>query len=103
MIYSKVFGSRNAEVIPPVRASLLLVRLQTPIHLRGVTLHTQVSYNVDDTVVKPCTMNSHHLASAALKTALGICVRGAWSRPISLRADVKLAPSKVRPNLFSGD
>jgi len=53
-------------------------------------------------VVKPLT-NSHHLASTVLKTALGISVRGAWSRPISSRADVKLAPSKARPNLFSGD
>jgi hypothetical protein len=30
-------------------------------------------------------------------------VRASWSRPISMRADVKLAPSMARPNLFSGD
>ena len=30
-------------------------------------------------------------------------VRAAWSRPISSRADSKLAPCMVRPNLFSGD
>ena len=29
--------------------------------------------------------------------------RAAWSRPISSRADSKLAPCMVRPNLFSGD
>lgn len=47
--------------------------------------------------------NPHHLATAALKTVLGMSLRGAWSRPISSRADVKLAPSMARPNLFSGD
>jgi hypothetical protein len=47
--------------------------------------------------------NPHHLATAALNTVLGINVRGAWSRSISCRADVKLAPSMARPNLFSGD
>jgi len=30
-------------------------------------------------------------------------VRTAWSRPISSRADSKLAPCMARPNLFSGD
>ena len=30
-------------------------------------------------------------------------VRAAWSRPISSRADSKLAPCMVRPNLFAGD
>ena len=29
--------------------------------------------------------------------------RATWSRPISARADLKFAPSKARPNLFSGD
>lgn len=29
--------------------------------------------------------------------------RAAWSRPISSRADSKLAPCMARPNLFSGD
>jgi hypothetical protein len=29
--------------------------------------------------------------------------RAAWSRPISSRADAKLSPCMVRPNLFSGD
>jgi len=53
--------------------------------------------------VKRRATNSHHLATAALSTVLGMSVRAAWSRPISSRADVKLAPSKARPNLFSGD
>lgn len=57
----------------------------------------------EDTAVKPHTTNPHHLATAVLKTVLGMSVRGAWSRPISSRADVKLAPSMARPNLFSGD
>ena len=30
-------------------------------------------------------------------------VCAAWSRPISSRADCKLAPCMARPNLFSGD
>jgi len=47
--------------------------------------------------------NPHHLATTELKTVLGISVRGAWSRPISSRAESKLAPCMVRPNLFSGD
>lgn len=29
--------------------------------------------------------------------------RTTWSRPISARADSKLAPCMARPNLFSGD
>ena len=33
----------------------------------------------------------------------GFGVRATWSRAISSRADVKLAPCKARPNLFSGD
>lgn len=53
--------------------------------------------------MKPRIVNPHHLATTALKTVLGMSVRGAWSRPISSRADVKLAPSMARPNLFSGD
>jgi len=53
--------------------------------------------------VKPLASHPHHLATAALNTVLGMSVRGASSRPISSRADVKLAPSMARPNLFSGD
>ncbi len=30
-------------------------------------------------------------------------VRAIWSRPISVRADLKLSPYNARPNLFSGD
>jgi hypothetical protein len=30
-------------------------------------------------------------------------LRASWSRPISSRADAKLAPIMARPNLFSGD
>ena len=29
--------------------------------------------------------------------------RHPWSRPVSSRADVRLAPSQARPNLFAGD
>ena len=53
--------------------------------------------------MKPRTSNSHHLATAALSTVLGMSVRGAWSQPISSRAESKLAPCMARPNLFSGD
>ena len=42
--------------------------------------------------------NSMHLSLVS-----GRSVRAAWSRPISARADVKLAPCMARPNLFSGD
>ena len=47
--------------------------------------------------------NAHHLAGAVLETVLGCSVRGAWSRPISSRAQTKLSPYMSRPNLFSGD
>jgi hypothetical protein len=30
-------------------------------------------------------------------------VRYPWSRPVSSRAEVHLAPSQSRPNLFAGD
>lgn len=36
-------------------------------------------------------------------TSAGEAIRAAWSRAISSRADVKLAPCMARPNLFSGD
>ena len=47
--------------------------------------------------------NSHPLVSAVLDTVLGRSVRGAWSQPISSRAQTKLSPYMARPNLFSGD
>jgi hypothetical protein len=47
--------------------------------------------------------NSHPLADAVLNTVLSRSVRGAWSRPISSRAQTKLSPYMARPNLFSGD
>lgn len=31
------------------------------------------------------------------------CFGEPWSRPVSARADTKLAPCMARPNLFSGD
>jgi hypothetical protein len=40
---------------------------------------------------------------AMLGYLLFLNTRNAWSRPISARADVRLAPSQARPNLFSGD
>ena len=43
------------------------------------------------------------VAHAGAPPAGGIDSRAEWSRPISLRADSKLAPSMARPNLFSGD
>ena len=47
--------------------------------------------------------NSQHFAGPMLDTVLGRSVRGAWSRPISSRAQTKLSPYMARPNLFSGD
>jgi len=58
---------------------------------------------MQEMAVKPRSANTHHLATAALSTVLGMSVRGAWSRPISSRAKSKLAPCMARPNLFSGD
>ena len=47
--------------------------------------------------------NSRPLAGVVLNTVLGRSVRGAWSRPISSRAQTRLSPYMARPNLFSGD
>jgi len=52
------------------------------------------------------TSRSHYSVLAivgAFSSAQGRGVRDPWSRPISSRADVKLAPCMARPNLFSGD
>ena len=52
------------------------------------------------------TSRSHHsmLVFIGVFTLMqGGGVRDPWSRPISSRADVKLAPCMARPNLFSGD
>jgi len=38
-----------------------------------------------------------------LLPSVGASARAAWSRAISSRADLKLAPCMARPNLFSGD
>ncbi len=38
-----------------------------------------------------------------LLPTVGGSARAAWSKAISSRADVKLAPCMARPNLFSGD
>lgn len=43
------------------------------------------------------------IAYAGSHPACEAGVRAAWSRTISSRADSKLAPCMVRPNLFSGD
>ena len=43
------------------------------------------------------------IAYAESNPACAAGVPAAWSRPISLRADSKLSPCMVRPNLFSGD
>jgi hypothetical protein len=40
---------------------------------------------------------------AGMMPVSGIGLRAIWSRTTSTRADVKLAPCKARPNLFSGD
>jgi hypothetical protein len=47
--------------------------------------------------------NPIHLCFGGIAPAAGAGARDAWSRAISLRADVKLAPCMARPNLFSGD
>ena len=48
-----------------------------------------------------------HLADIRMaQRVLGVVYigeRSTWSRPISARADSKLAPCVARPNLFSGD
>jgi hypothetical protein len=41
--------------------------------------------------------------SVAFHALRGLGVRAMWSRPISARAESKLAPCMARPNLFSGD
>ncbi|HZP22195.1 MAG TPA: hypothetical protein VFB04_02035 [Terriglobales bacterium] len=43
------------------------------------------------------------LAHTAFGPMRPLGLRDAWSRAISSRADVKLAPCMARPNLFSGD
>jgi hypothetical protein len=43
------------------------------------------------------------IAYAESHPACGAGWRDAWSRPISMRADSKLSPCMVRPNLFAGD
>jgi len=49
------------------------------------------------------TIIHHRHAEVAFGTMRRMGVRAIWSRVISIRADVKLAPSMARPNLFSGD
>ncbi|MGC2110927.1 MAG: hypothetical protein WA655_15505 [Candidatus Korobacteraceae bacterium] len=44
-----------------------------------------------------------NLPVSAFHPGRGFGVRATWSRAISTRADVKLAPCMARPNLFSGD
>jgi len=46
---------------------------------------------------------NHPISLIALNSGRGMGVRATWSRPISSRADSKLAPCMARPNLFSGD
>ena len=43
------------------------------------------------------------VAFAEAHAASDAVVPAAWSRPVSSRADSKLAPCMARPNLFSGD
>jgi len=46
----------------------------------------------------------HHVLNGAIASgAFSPGRRAVWSRPISARADSKLAPCMARPNLFSGD
>jgi hypothetical protein len=49
------------------------------------------------------TITHHRTADIAFLAMRGMGVRAIWSRVTSIRADVKLAPSMARPNLFSGD
>jgi hypothetical protein len=46
---------------------------------------------------------SYVVGYAGVHPACDANTRAAWSRPISSRADSKLAPCMARPNLFSGD
>jgi hypothetical protein len=48
-------------------------------------------------------LNPMNLGFGGVVPAPSAGARAAWSRAISLRADVKLAPCMARPNLFSGD
>jgi hypothetical protein len=48
-------------------------------------------------------LNPTHLFFVGLVLTSAAGVRDPWSRPVSSRADVKLAPCMARPNLFSGD
>ena len=50
-----------------------------------------------------CVSKPLVIAYAVLHPACRMRACAAWSRPISSRADSKLAPCMVRPNLFSGD
>jgi hypothetical protein len=70
----------------------------------GVTGRTNADYNLN----KVCSMTSRIskprvIAYAEFHPACQADVRGAWSRPISMRADSKSSPCMARPNLFSGD
>jgi len=49
------------------------------------------------------TVIHHRPADVAFGAMRRMGARAIWSRVISIRADVKLAPSMARPNLFSGD
>jgi len=48
---------------------------------------------------------AHLRSTARIRLGVSCCAgeRATWSRPISSRADLKFAPCKARPNLFSGD
>ena len=52
-------------------------------------------------MVRPAKPSSSVTSASAFRRLAEL--RTAWSRPISSRADVKLAPCMARPNLFSGD
>ena len=50
-----------------------------------------------------CVPKPRMIACTGFHPACDAGVCAAWSRPISSRADSKLAPCMARPNLFSGD
>lgn len=69
----------------------------------GVTPEGQPDYNCRRLRTMTSRVPKPSVVSYAVSHPAGEGVRAAWSRPISSRADSKLAPCMARPNLFSGD
>lgn len=75
----------------------------------GVTQGIQAGYNGNRNTL--LTHDAHNASAKGFCPKPGAAVRAAWSRAgnhpgksrLSTRAESKLAPCMVRPNLFSGD